>query len=221
MGSTRRHVAAGLAVAALLALGVVLSPGDAVERLRAWSYRPWFPLALAGLYLLRPLLAWPITALSVVVGYRYGVAVGLPVALAGAVATSLLPYGFGRYYRDRAGAFAGVVDGAERFFEATGGLRGVVAARLAPTPAEPISIAAGAGRVSAGAFVAGTVVGELPWTVAAVVAGHSLSRLSVDGVAAVNPWLLAAGLAGAALLLAGPAYRWLRRSRRTGEGSSG
>lgn len=213
MYPTRRHVAAGLAVAGLLVLGLVLSPGDAVDRLRGLVDSPWFPLVLVGLYLLRPLLAWPITALSVIVGYTYGIALGLPLALGGAVATSLIPYAFGRYYRDRAGPLAGAVAGSQRFFEATGGLRGVIGVRLAPTPAEPVSIAAGAGRVRVPAFIAGTAIGELPWTIAAVVAGHSLSRLSLDGVTAVSPWLLTAGLAGAAALLAGPAYRWLRRSR--------
>lgn len=219
----RRHAVAGLVVAGLLALGIVLSPGDAAELVRTWLYSPWFPLMLAGLYLLRPLLAWPIMALSILVGYRYGLAVGLPVALVGTVVTSLIPYAAGRYYRDTPGPFAGVVDGTERFFQATGGLRGVVAARLAPAPAEPVSIAAGVGRVSVGAFVVGTAIGELPWTVAAVLAGHSLSRLSIDGVTAVSPWLVVAGLAVAVALVAGPAYRWYRdtRSDDTAGGTGG
>lgn len=221
MRPTRRQVAAGLAVAGLLALGLMLSPGDAVDRLRSVLWSPWFPLALAGLYLVRPLLAWPITALSVLVGYRYGLAVGVPLALVGAVVTSLLPYAFGRYYRDRPGPFAGLVAGSEQFFGATGGFRGVVAVRLAPTPAEPVSIAAGTGRVAVGAFVAGTAVGEFPWTVAAVLAGHSLSRLSLDGATAVSPWLLAGGVAGAVVLLAGPAYRWLRASAVLGGEAAG
>lgn len=216
MYPTRRQVAVGSAVAGLIAVGLVVSPGNAVARLQGLLSSPWFPVALVGLYLLRPLLAWPITALSVVVGYRYGVAVGLPLALAGAVTTSLIPYAFGRRYRDRPGPFAGLVAGSEQFFDATGGLRGVVAVRLAPTPAEPVSIAAGAGRVRVPAFVAGTAIGELPWTVAAVVAGHSLSRLSLEGMAPVSPWLFVAGVAAAAALLAGPTYRWLWGSAAEG-----
>ena len=208
MVPTRRQVAAGLAVAALLAAGILASPAAVVGRLGAAVESPFFPALLVGLYLLRPLLAWPITALSVLVGYRYGVAVGLPVALAGAVLTSLLPYAFARHYRDRPGPFGVAVAGSERFFEATGGLRGVVAIRLAPTPAEPVSLAAGAAGVPLVSFVVGTAIGELPWTVAAVLAGHSLSRLSVAGAVGAGPWLLIAGLAAAALLLAGPAYRW-------------
>lgn len=216
MRPTRRHVAAGLTVAGLLTLGFVLPPGDALGHLAGVLASPWFPLALVGLYLIRPFLAWPITALSVLVGYRYGLAVGFPVALVGAVATSLVPFAVGRYYRDRPGPFAWAVEGSRRFFRATGGLRGVVAVRLAPTPAEPVSVAAGAGRVPLPAFVLGTALGELPWTVAAVLAGYSLSRLA-PGAPAVSPWMLAAGLLAAALLLAGPAYRTLGARRRGAE----
>lgn len=208
MYPTRRHVAVGLVVAAVLGLGLVLSPGSVVEQLRGLVASPWFPAVLVGLYLVRPVLAWPITAITLLVGFRYGVVVGLPIALGGAVVTSLLPYAVGRHARGRSGPLAGAVAGLERFFAATGGLRGVVAARLAPSPAEPVSIAAGAGRVSVSAFVVGTAVGELPWTVAALVAGHSLAELSFEGVAGVSPWLAVAGTVAALVLLAGPAYRW-------------
>lgn len=212
MRPRHRHVLAGLAVAGLVALGLALSPGDAAAALRGVLYGPWFPLVLVGLYAVRPLLAWPITALSLLVGFRYGLLLGLPVALAGAVGTSLLPYAVGRRYRDRAGPLAWAVDGSERYFEATGGLRGVVAARLAPTPAEPVSVAAGAGRVPLRAFALGTAIGELPWTVAAVLAGQALSGLRFAAPTA-SPWLLGGALLAAVLLLAGPAYRGLRRRR--------
>lgn len=214
MYPSRRQLAAGLSVAGLVALGILLSPGDALLAIRSHIYSPWFPLLLVGLYLVRPLLAWPITAISVLVGYRYGLLLGVPIALLGAVGTSLLPYAFGRYYEGHDGALAGLIAGSRRFFEATGGLRGLIAVRLAPTPAEPVSIAAGTGRVAVAPFVVGTAVGELPWTIAAVLAGHSLNRLSVASAATVSPWLVAAGLLAAALLLAGPAYRWIRGSRR-------
>ena len=217
MRPARRHVLAGLVVAALLALGLVFSPGDAAATLRGVLYSPWFPLVLVGLYAVRPLLAWPITALSLLVGVRYGLVVGVPVALAGAVGTSLLPYAVGRRYRDRAGALAWAVEGSERYFDATGGFRGVVAARLAPTPAEPVSVAAGAGRVSLGAFALGTAVGELPWTVAAVLAGRTLSGLAVEAPT-FDPRLVAGAVLAALVLLAGPAWGWLRARRRASSG---
>lgn len=212
----RRHVVAGAIVSALLVLGVVLSPGAAVERLRMALHSPLFPAVLVGLYVLRPLLAWPITALSVLVGYRYGLAVGVPLALAGAVATSLLPYAVARYFGDDDGLLGWAQSGSEQFFAASGDLRGVIAARLAPTPAEVISVAAGIGRVSVSAFMVGTAVGELPWTIAAVFAGHSMRRLSISGVETVDPALVVGcGLAGA-LLLSGPAYRLFGEWRERG-----
>jgi uncharacterized membrane protein YdjX (TVP38/TMEM64 family) len=208
-----RRVAAGLAVAGLLVAGLLVSPTRLGPALGAVLASPWFPAVLVGLYLLRPLLAWPITALSVLVGYRYGLAVGVPVALAGAVLTSLVPFAVARRVEPGGGVFGRLSAGSRQFFGATGDLRGVTATRLAPTPAEAVSLAAGTAGVGPGAFVLGTLVGELPWTVAAVLAGTSMRRLSVT--AAVDPVVYVGGALAAALALAGPAYRYLRE--RDGE----
>lgn len=216
MRPSRRGLLTATVATLLVALGLLLSPTAVVDRLGSLLSSPWFPLVLVGLYLVRPALAWPITALSVLVGYRYGLALGLPIALLGAVGTSLLPYAAARYLRTDAGWIGRAAEGSERFFSATGDLRGVTAARLAPTPAEAISAAAGVARVPVAAFVAGTLVGELPWTVAAVLAGHSMRRLSLADATPGLP--LVVGLAVvAALVLAGPAYRFARRRSVAGE----
>lgn len=208
MRPTRRRVAAGLAVAAVLVGAAVVSPAWLRPRLVGVLASPWFPLVLVGLYLLRPLLAWPVVALSALVGYRYGVAVGTPVALAGVVVTSLPAFLVARHADPGDGRLGRLVRGSERFFGATGGLRGVVAARLAPTPAEPVSLAAGAAGVSLSAFVAGTLLGELPWTAVAVLAGASMRRLAL--APSVDPLVYVAATLAAIVLLAGPAYRYLR-----------
>lgn len=220
MRIARRHAVAGATVGALIAVGLLLSPAGVIDRLRSVVLSPWFPVVLAGLYLVRPLLAWPITALSVLVGYRYGLAVGVPVALVGAVVTSMLPYAAARYLDTDAGWLGWARSGSERFFAATGGFRGVTAARLAPTPAEPVSIAAGMGRVSVPAFAAGTVVGEFPWTVAAVLAGVSMRELSLSGVETADPVLIIGGVLAAMVLLSGPAYRLWRERRRRVQGAA-
>lgn len=222
-----RRAAVGLFVVGAAA-AVLVVDGGAAAAVRGVVASPWFPAVLVALYLVRPFLAWPITALSALVGYAYGVTVGVPVALAGAVATSLLPYAAGRWLRDPdPGASVGgtgtpgVVDRAvawlaasgERFFAAAGDVRGVVAARLAPTPAEPVSAGAGVARVSLPAFVAGTLVGELPWTLAAVSVGASLDSLDGGLRVPADPLLVAGCLLAAALLLAGPTYRALAAAR--------
>ena len=209
MPVTRRRLAVGAILGVLFLLALLLRPDDVVRELRGVLFSPWFPAVLVALYAVRPFLGWPITVLSALVGYRYGLVLGLPIALAGAAATSLVPYAAGsRFDLDgRLGRW--FVGSSQRYFRTAGDLRGVVAARLAPTPAEPVSAAAGFGGVPVGAFVLGTILGELPWTIAAVALGHSLSVFSVTRV--TIDWRLAAlGLLAALVLLAGPVYRVYR-----------
>lgn len=213
MPFTRRHVVAGIGLLALLSLALLLRPETAMERIRDLLFSQWFPVVLLGLYAARPFLGWPITFLSALVGFRFGLVVGLPVALAGVVVTSLIPYGAGRRF-DLDGPITGrFVGGSRRYFDTAGDLRGIVAARLAPTPAEPVSAAAGFGGVSLPAFVVGTLIGELPWTVAAVTVGHSLSAYSMAKVD-IDWRLGVVGLLAAAILLAGPIYRSYRNRVR-------
>lgn len=207
---TERRVAVGLGLAVALAAALLITPDRVVPWLRRAIRSPWFPALLVGLYLLRPVVAWPIALLSAVVGFRYGLAMGLPIALAGAVFTSLPAYLAARWLAPGGGLIGRLSAGSQRYFAATGDLRGLVAARLAPTPAEAISGAAGAAGVSAPAFVLGTAVGEFPWTVAAVLAGSSLSRLDAGAVGPDPRLVLAAATLGA-LLLAGPTYRFVAR----------
>ena len=209
MRSRRTRWAVGLLAVALLGLAITVRPARVVPLVRTTLASSWFPLVLMGLYALRPFVGWPVMALSALVGFRYGVLVGFPVALAGAVATSLVPYGAGRIAPESGRLVGRFSTGSQAYFERAGGVRGVVAARLAPLPAEPVSAAAGAGGVSVPAFVLGTVVGETPWTIAAVSIGHSMTVFSVSAVA-VDWRLVGAGVVVAVALLARPVARAVR-----------
>lgn len=210
MPVTRRRIGVGFLVVALVGLALFVRPDTAMAHLRDVLFAPWFPIVLLGLYAVRPLLGWPITVLSALVGFRYGILVGMPIALAGVVGTSLLPYVAGRRFDLEGPVVRRFVGGSQRYFRTAGDLRGVIAARLAPTPAEPVSIAAGFGGVPLGAFVLGTLVGELPWTIAAVTVGHSLTVFSVADIG-IHWELIGAGLLATLLLLSGPLYRAVRR----------
>lgn len=215
MPVTRTRLALGAVLLALFAGAAVLRPETVLGELRSVLSSPWFPAVLLGLYVLRPFLGWPIIVLSALVGFRYGVVLGLPIALAGVVGTSLIPYAAGRRFDLDGPLWGRFVGGSRRYFRTAGDLRGVVAARLAPTPAEPVSAAAGFGGVPLGAFVLGTLIGELPWTIAAVTLGHSLSVYSVAAIG-IDWRLGVAGALAALLLLAGPLYRVYRsRSARS------
>ncbi|WP_435175606.1 TVP38/TMEM64 family protein [Halorussus sp. AFM4] len=204
-----RRQAAGLALLAVVAVASLLAgPDYLLGTARRLADRPVaFGALLVGVYLVRPLFAWPTTLVAILAGYAYGPVVGFPVALAGTTGSALLPFLAARYVGAGSGLVGRLADSGERFFAATGDLRGMVASRLAPAPSDPVSAAAGLSGVSTGAFVAGTAVGEVPWTAAAVLAGGSLDRLSTAGLSAVGWELIAAGAAVAVALLAGPAYR--------------
>lgn len=203
-------VLAGGLVALVLGAWLLVGPGTALERLAALTAGPWFPVALLALYLVRGGLGWPVTLCSALVGYRYGVAVGLPLALVGAVGTTALTWAVARRLPVGDGWVGRLVAGGARYFESTGGVRGVAAARLAPTPAAAVSAAAGAAGVGLRAFVAGTLVGVLPWTVAAVTLGASLESVTAAGTVTVGPTLVVGCALAAVLLLVRPAARVAR-----------
>jgi uncharacterized membrane protein YdjX (TVP38/TMEM64 family) len=233
-----RRAVAGVAVAAVAAGALLVSPDAVLGRVEALAADPLaFGVALAALYAVRPFLAVPTTLCAVAVGYGYGV-YGFPLALAGAALTSLPPFYLTRWTLgagegegdadpaagDRSGAVGWIAGSAERvraagreYFDAAGGVRGVTVARLAPIPADLVTCSAAATGVSVRAVVAGTLVGEVPWTAGAVLMGASAGRLAGAGdlSTAGTPVVLAA-LAGAAILLAGPAYRVVRASDRIG-----
>jgi uncharacterized membrane protein YdjX (TVP38/TMEM64 family) len=209
MTAVPRRQVAGLALLAVVAAASLLAGPDRLLGVaRDLADRPLrFAVLLVGVYLVRPLFAWPTTLVAILAGYAYGPIWGFPVALAGTTASALLPFLAARYVGAGTGLVARVGDSGQRFFAAAGDLRGMIASRLAPAPSDPVSAAAGLSGVSTGAFVAGTALGEVPWTVAAVLAGSSLDRLSTAGLNAVSWELVAAAGAVAAALLAGPAYR--------------
>ena len=204
--------AVGAAVAgSVVALAAVLVSPDAVlawvATLRADPLL--FGLAVIALYAVRPVVAWPLSLCSAVVGYGYGL-VGLPLALACVCLSCLPAYALGRTADGGSGLLDWIGSAGERFFEHTGGVRGVVAARLAPLPAEPVSFGAGVSGIGLRAYLVGTLLGETPWTVAAVLAGGSVSRLATEGLAGVGIEFVVAAVAVAGLLLAGPAYEHLQ-----------
>jgi uncharacterized membrane protein YdjX (TVP38/TMEM64 family) len=211
--ATRRQAAAVVGLLAVSGLATLaVSPAVALARLEALAGAP---LALAGVlvavYLVRPFLLWPMSLVAVVLGYLYG-PVALPIALAGALLTVTPPYLLGRYARTDMGLFGTVGNSGRRLVGAVGETRGVLAARLSPVPGDPISYCAGLTGVSARPFYLGTLLGEVPWAVVAVLTGASMRSLSLAEFA-VSPALVVV-LAGLAVLtLSGPLYDYTRSSQ--------
>jgi len=237
-----RALAGAIVVAGMIAAGLLVSPSTLLGTVDSLAADPaLFGLVVAGLYLVRPLLAWPTTPLAAIVGYGFGVAAGIPIALVGVVVTVLPVFVAVRLLvtddderaratetdcaapataleGDDGGLLERAGDAVTRYYDATGPLRGVTASRLAPIPSDVATCAAAVSDVEPRHLVIGTAIGELPWTTAAVVVGASAATLTSSGFGEFGIVLSAACAVAAGLLLAGPAYRTLRaRSRTTPE----
>ncbi|WIV67903.1 TVP38/TMEM64 family protein [Natrialbaceae archaeon AArc-T1-2] len=221
-----RVVASAVVLGGVVAAGLLSSPSTPLTAVESTASDPYrFGLVVAGLYLVRPALAWPTTPLAVVVGYGYGVALGVPIALVGVVVTVIPVFVVVRRTVGRAGGHDGDVLGGfgllertgravDRYYEAAGPVRGVTASRLAPIPSDVSTAAAATSGVKLRHLVAGTAIGELPWTVAGVVVGASAATVTTTGLGEFGLPLAVACALAATLLLAGPAYR-LARERAT------
>jgi len=206
--ATRRQVI-GVAGLVTLAGGLALlfSPATVVARLEGLATRPLpFVAGLVVLYLVRPFLLWPVSSVALLLGYLYDPVIAMPLALAGAALTGLPPYALARYAQTDLGLFGSIGSAGERLTDAIGEARGVLAARLSPVPGDPISYAAGLSGVSLGPFLAGTVVGEIPWALVTVLTGASMRSLDPSRPA-VTPELVVAFAGLGVLVLAGPVYR--------------
>ncbi len=203
----RRQVAGFALIAVVVVAGVLLSPKFLIKQVKHVKQTPLLAGGLfLAVYLIRPMFAWPTTVVAVAVGYVYGPVVGFPVALVGTVMSAFIPFAAARYFRMDSGLFGRLGDSGEKFFDATGDLRGMIASRLFPAPSDAVSAAAGLSNVSIHSFLIGTAIGEVPWMVVAVLAGSSLDTLSMHEIGENWTLIVAAGLGGV-LLLAGPAYR--------------
>lgn len=213
--AVRRQVAAIALVLGLAFLAALSSsPHAVVAQVEAMARSPLaFVAVLAGLYVVRPLVLWPISGLSVVAGYGLGLAGGLPVALAGAVLTCIPAFLLARCAPREQGVFGQLHHRSQRLVSAIGEVRGVLAARLLPVPADVISYGAGLSTVSMRGFLAGTVLGEIPWVLAGVLTGSSMRTLSLQGASGGLPLLIGTTALGV-LVVAGPAIRHLQRRGR-------
>ena len=160
-----RPIAGLLVLSGVLVAGVATSPSATFGTLEAVAADPYlFGLAVVGMYLFRPLFAWPTTPLAVVVGYGYGVALGVPVALAGVVLTVLPTFLAVRWFVGPTGdsrAFGPILERAcdvtTRYYETTGPVRGVIVSRLAPIPSDVSTAAAAVSDVDLRQLAVGTL----------------------------------------------------------------
>lgn len=174
-----------LLVVVVLALVIValLVGVPPLAEIRAWiAAAGWAgPVLYAALYAGLSLTPAPASVLSVGGGVLFGLAIGVPVVMAGAITGALLGFGLarrlGRESVQRLQARAGVGAGAERLARLDAllrrrGLVAIIGIRLAPIlPFAVLNMACGLSALRFRDYALGSAVGMLPVATAFVAVG--------------------------------------------------
>ena len=158
----------------------------------------WAVVAFLLVSLLRPLVLFPATLVTVAAGMLFGPIVGVAVAAAGANASAMVSFrvGYALTAAERPDAVSAVARWATRLRENT--FEAVLLMRLLFLPYDLVNYGCGVLRVRAVPFITATALGSLPGTVAFVLAGASIDDLTegfggVDGATLVASVLLVVG----------------------------
>jgi uncharacterized membrane protein YdjX (TVP38/TMEM64 family) len=196
-----------LALLGLLAVGAaaawrwrgVLDPTTITAAIDRYPAAPlWFLAAHTA----ASLMFVPRTLLAIVAGLLFGMGWGIVWAASGSVAGATAGFLMARYINSgvldlrRLGPIVGQVE--------RGGWRAVAVLRLIPImPHSIANYALGLTRLSLGDYAFGSLLGQLPMTVAYVDLGAAGERLMLGGASWIEPTLI--GLAGLSLSLLIPA----------------
>lgn len=195
----------------LLALtGYLYGPTDLIPWTQ-WRNRYWLLIVvgIVGLYLIRPFFLWPLSIFSVFIGYTFGFPEGIPLVLFGTLLTCFPPFLIAARFDGDFGYFGRIVEQGTVLVETAGELRGMVAARLSPAPADAVSYGAGLAGVSPQAFALGTLIGELPWAIFYVLLGRSLRTFSAGVIQRTDIRLILLTTVVSGLLIARPLYEFV------------
>jgi uncharacterized membrane protein YdjX (TVP38/TMEM64 family) len=187
---------------------------DAVDA--AW----WGVFAYIGVYLVRPLVLFPASVLTVMGGLLFGPWLGVAVVVVAANTSAMIAYGVGRLLGSAAALDVADVDDIDDIdddAEITDGstetddhgpsfvarwsqrlrdnsFETVFIMRLLFLPYDLVNYVCGALRIRWTSFLLATALGSLPGTISFVLLGASLERVD-QGLDGINPWAIFASVA--------------------------
>lgn len=204
----RRHLLV-LLLGSVIVGSTVLSPLQVTQRLSTLD-PVVFTLAITVAYVIRPAIAFPLSLLTLVVGFRFGLFPGLPIAFTGTLLTCYIPYLATREYTPD-GFLHRIRAKSRHIVTDLGSIRSVAAARLSPAPSDVVSIGAGMAAVPSRDYLIGTFFGEIPWTVFYVLSGQAMGRLTMPNEGSL-PTLLIITTLIAVMLIAVSEQHYFRKT---------
>ncbi len=174
-----------------------LSPVQVVQALLGFMTNSlWGPLIYILLYAIRPLVLFPATLLTLAGGFLFGPVLGVIYTILASNVSATVAYLVGRYFGQgllKEGSSANLVQRyADRLRQNS--FETVIVMRFIFLPYDLVNYVAGFVRVRWTAFTLATILGNIPGTIAFVLAGASIERF--DGsIPKLNPVTLAASAA--------------------------
>lgn len=163
----------------------------------------WGVFAFIGVYLIRPLVLFPASVLTVMGGILFGPWAGVAVVVVAANASAMVAYGVGRLLGTVPDPHAVDADTADENLSIVkrwsqrlrdNSFETVFVMRLLFLPYDLVNYVCGALRIRWSSFLLATALGSLPGTVSFVLLGASLERVD-QGLDGINPWAVGASVA--------------------------
>lgn len=173
--------------------------GDLITQLSDLLTGTWYgPLIYIGIYLLRPLILFPASLLTLLAGNVFGLGFGFLYALIAGTASSVIPYSVGRWFSSEEEAKEEVAEDGEesRIEQFTGLLRknpfqAVLTMRLLYFPYDAVSLIVGALRIAFLPFFIATALGNIAGTFVVVSAGASIQGDIASADISIDPTTIA------------------------------
>lgn len=170
-----------------------LTFADLTHQLQTLLSGTWYgPLLYVLVYLLRPLILFPASLLTILGGSIFGLGWGFVVVLVAGTLSAVLPYVVGRWF-SREGESQTTTHSRIQGFIAllrSNPFQAVLIMRLIYLPYDAVSLLVGSLRIGFMPFIAATALGNMAGTLSFVGIGASIEGDLASGDLSLNPTIL-------------------------------
>jgi uncharacterized membrane protein YdjX (TVP38/TMEM64 family) len=193
-----------------------LTFADLTRQLQTLLTGAWYsPLLYMLIYLLRPLILFPASLLTILGGSIFGLGWGFVVVLVAGTLSAMLPYVIGRWFSKGGESQGTTHPRIQGFIDLLrkNPFQAVLVMRLIYLPYDAVSLLVGSLRIAFLPFIAATALGNAAGTLSFVGIGASIEGDLARGDLSLNPTILL--FSGAILIFSLIVSRMLNRGRVT------